>query len=201
MEHYRNIPIWENRRRRRRLSEFRERVVSHFSAGHTQSPVGKTTLEDDESVDTRRALNLRIEEVKQIVASAMGSAVVQWSPPPAIGGRPINVDLFDNLFNLDRFSIAPSWLIDALDRVIGVYEADASASWRRTVNPIWWLGRGLAWFSRAPFRILNVAGFHTSRFEESLSGRLVRAVILLIPLIAAGLGILDRVGWLGHLGL
>lgn len=201
MEHYRNIPIWENRRRRRRLSEFRERVVAHFSAGHAQSPVGRATSEENESVDTRRALNLRIEEAKQIVASAMGSAVVQWSPPPAIGGRPINVDLFDNLFHLDRFSITPSWMIDALDRVIGIYEADEAAAWRRTVNPIWWLGRGLTWFSLTPFRVLNVAGFHTSRFEDSFAGRLVRAATVLIPVVAGLLAMLDTLGWLGHIGL
>ena len=135
-----------------------------------------------------------IPEVSEIVDASGIPATIHWTPPALLGGHTQVVRIFDNLFMLDRFSIQPQYALDILERSIGVYVDDRMGSLFRTFNPLWWLGRAIMRFARIPFSLIAAAGFDAERAESSTLGRLVKAVMVLIPVIAALLAILDQIG-------
>ena len=45
--------------------------------------------------------------------------------------------------------------VDFIERALGVYQSDRRAALVRTINPLWWLSRGLLWFARIPFVFLD----------------------------------------------
>ena len=172
MKNYRKITCYENSRRLRKLSEFREQAILYSSRGDYES---------EEVNRVRTKINLMMQEVSKIVFAAEIDTNIVRVPPPAIGGPNVNVEVISNIFLLSQLDIPINELINFLERSIGVYQSDLRKSLIRTFNPIWWIG-GIA---HIPFKIMGAAGFNAMRAEQSIIGRLSKVVINLITLIAA----------------
>lgn len=192
---FKDIAVWENRRRLSKLKRFHGNVIEYFDS------TGKPSLESlhndsGEAGRCRQKINLTIIEIRDIVKASRVPDSVAWTPPPAIGGRTHRVRLLDDLFYLDDFSISASSVVDMLERSIGVYIGDWRNSFWRTLNPFWWMFKVIKWLSRIPFLLLNSAGFDANKAENSLPGRLLKVAISSVIVSAALLTSLELIGWL-----
>ena len=195
MEVFNQIPIWENKRRLKLLKEFRELIVTYFKNSE-YSWMAEGFIEQPLAKETREQINRKINPVYPVVTLADVSPVMQWTPPPAIGGYIQNIDTLINIFNLHNYQISHEEVLGYLDRAIGTYEADQTSSWVRTFNPFWWANYFLMWISALPFKFLGQMGFNEKKAEETQTGKFMRGIFYLIPLAAAFLTILDRMDWL-----
>ena len=186
MNHYSDISYWENRKRAGHLLHFREIAIMYYN-------------KDKDSSKKRFEMNMAINRVKKIVHATEVSTRITRMPAPAIGGHILTFDLLDDLFNLGRYDIQPSYLIDMLERSIGVYEDDRSRALWRTINPLWWLKRLLVGIGRFPFFVLASMGFKLERLEHSLIGRLIKGLFSLLAAFASLLLIADRLGFLSNI--
>ena len=176
MKNYRKITCYENRRRLRKLSEFREQVILYSSRGDYES-------EEVNRVQTR--INLMMQEVSKIVFAAEIDTNIVRVPP---GGPIVNIEVISNIFSLSQLDIPINELINFLERSIGVYQSDRRNSLFRTINPFWWVGR-------LPFKLIGAVGFDAIRAEESRYGRFIKFVFwTLPPAITAYLTLFDYLG-------
>ena len=83
---------------------------------------------------------------------------------------------------------------DCIERAIGVYEHDRTASIIRTVNPFFWINKIIMTIVSIPFRVLGNIGFNKGKAEASLSGRIFKGILYIATLAASGLYILDTLG-------
>lgn len=183
MNSYRNITFWESLRRQERLHEFHELLGTYFTANHEGQA--------DRAGEARIAINLMLKDVRAIVYAAEVYPVINWTPPRFVGGPSNNIDVFENLFYLDRFSIGPDQVSDVVLRAFGIYKSNHFLSFLRTFNPFWWAWRIFNWLARLPFLLLGTAGFNSTRAERSVLGRLFKLAFTLVTLIAACLSILS----------
>ncbi len=183
MNDYRNITFWESLRRQERLDKFLELVDTYFLA-HQVGQVERAS-------EARTSLNLMLVDVREIVYAAEVYPVISWTPPRFIGGPSQNIDLVENLFLLDHYSLSPAQVIDSVLRAQGVYTSNHSRSILRTFNPLWWAWRIFNWLARLPFFLLGTAGFNSARAERSVFGRLFKLAFTLVTLAAAALSILS----------
>lgn len=195
MNSYKDIPLWENSRRRRALEEFRSDVISYFNNSRYLWMAGART-EETEAVQARQRINCTVDQANRIIEAAGIAPTVTWTPPPMFGGHVQRIYLILNLFELDSYQISADHAVALIERALGVYQSDRPAAFRRTINPLWWLFRGLLWFVRIPFVLLGAVGFDVARMEGSALGKLFKAIFASVPLMAALLTILDRMGWL-----
>ena len=190
---YNKIPFWENRRRVNRLLGFRGTIVAY--ANHTEKVLGNLELnEDEEAVKMRREINLTLPEVQDIMQAPNISTQIAWTSPPAVGGRMQTVDLLYDFFSLHRYMVSPQFLIDQIDRCVGLYEQDYAKSVRRTFNPFFWIARLFEWIASVPFRFVGILGFDQSRVESSMLGRILKGILQSIVYIAAFLTVLHFLG-------
>ena len=198
MNSYRHISLWENSRRLRVLEEFRNDVVSYFN---NSSPlgIGEGRREGTEAVQARQRINLTVDQAHRIIIEADIAPTVTWTPPPMFGGSAQRIYLILNLFELDYYQISAKHAVAFIERAIGVYQSDRRAALRRTINPLWWLFRGLLWFARIPFVVLGAVGFDAARMERSVLGKffkaIISAIITLVGMAAALLTIFNEPGW------
>ena len=195
MNSYKDIPLWENVWRCRVLVKFRENVISYFN---NSSPLrlGEGRREETEAVQARQRINHTVIQAHHIIEAAGVPSSMSWAPPPMIGGHVREIDLFLNLFELDRYQISANSVVGLIEMALGVYQSDRTAALRRTSNPFWWLFRWLLWFARIPFVFLGAVGFDVARAEGSALGKFVKLVTATIMAIAALLTILNYLGWL-----
>ncbi len=193
MNSYRHISLWENSRRLRVLEEFRNDVVSYLN---NSSPlgIGEGRREGTEAVQARQRINLTVPQAHHIIEAAGIGPSMRWMPPRMMGGHVQQINLLLNLFELDRFQIPSQNAVDFIERAIGVYQSNGMAAIRRTINPFWWLFRGLLWFARIPFVVLGAVGFDAARMERSVLGKFFKAIIALVDLAAALLTIFNEPG-------
>ena len=177
---YKQLTFWQNRKRIRVLLEFRELVVRYYNSVHQR---GLSQQETSQSIEFRRKINLRVNQAYEFVLSAGIVTIMSYSPPPMIGGRVQDVDIFANIFNLARFEITPQWVIDAIEKAIGIYEGNERAALLRTLNPLWWLYRLFGELGRVPFRFLTAAGFPD--VERTLIGKTLRFLLSFASFVAA----------------
>lgn len=130
-----------------------------------------------------------MNEVNEIVYSAHVLPSITWSPPPGIGGSSRQVNVFSNLFNLERYSIAPRFALDFLEQAMGTYHSDRNNSLLRTLNPLWW-------FAQLPLLLIDAAGFNSSKMQSNVIGKIVKFTFGSIPILAGILAILHFMGWL-----
>lgn len=153
-------------------------------------------LESDKARRARVQINRLLNECRSIIVSAGISPIMIYAPSPAVGGYVQRVDIFTNLFNLHTVEISPDAVFDHIDRAIGVYEREQFRAWMRTFNPFFWLGLLLDLIVEIPFSLLGKAGFNKTTIEESLLGRVAKAVMYLVTLLASLLTILELTGYL-----
>ena len=195
MNSYRNIPLWENVRRLEILGEFRNDVVRYFD--NCEHPEGAwmldSPIENTEAVQARQRINSTVDQAQRIIKAAGIPQTITWTPPPAVGGYVQKIHMLFNLFEFTRFRIPSQNAVDLIERAIGVYQSDRMAAIRRTINPFWWLFRGLLWFARIPFVVLGAVGFDAARMEKSVWGKFFK--ITSVGLTAALLTIFNESGW------
>lgn len=185
MNHYSDISYRENIKRADHLLHFRELAITYYNK--------------DKGDKERSRMNKALNRIKKIVHATEINTRITHMPAPAIGGHIFTFDLLDELFNLGRHGIQPSYLIDILERSMGVYEDDRSRALWRTINPLWWLKRLLVGVGRFPFFILASMGFNLERLEHSLIGRLIKGSLSLLAAFASLLLIAERLGFLSNI--
>src|ERR1043166_6771736 len=189
---FHRIPVWENRRRRRLLIQFRD-LIARYEQQLPTSTMGDV-YDSEESAQTRGELNRQLAEAELCVARAGISTVVTWTPPAAVGGYVQQVPVLTNLFNLHMHHIPFQSAIDIVDRAIGNYESDEENAWWRTFNPFFWLGLLLDYVAFVPFAIARRAGFQTQKIEDSWIGRTLKFVVWLLTAAALIVSLLQAFG-------
>ncbi len=187
---YKKRTIFGNTYCLKKLSTFRNDLITYFNNIEYHG-FGSEITENDDSRKMRVNLNRNINEIDEIINTSGISPYVTYTPPPMIGGYIQDINLVTNIFNIHRFEIEPSNLLDFIDRSIGRYEHDKISSILRTINPFFWFGRLLDFIVSLPFRFFQKAGINTKSFEESVLGRLAKLVLYLATLIASLLTILQ----------
>lgn len=191
MRHYEDITYYENRRRLEKLNKFRRDVILYFN--HLQiDEIFRTASEDEEARKIRPKISETLIEIRKIFSSADVAPMIQYTPPPAVGGYIQNVDILDNIFTLHQWSINPQALIDLLDQVRGAYESDCRKSIIRTFNPLTWGLWVIEWVAYIPLRTLGAIGFDVAKAERSMFGKFLK----LIGPVAGFMTILNLMGWL-----
>lgn len=192
---YKDITVWENRRRLRELYAFHGNIIKYFNCQRGLSSATRKS-EPEEKEEYRRQINLSLIEARDITRASRVSDAVVWSPPRAIGGEIRRIGLLDDLFYLDQYLIPDKSVVDMLEQSIGVYAADQKNACWRTFNPGWWIFRLLKWLPRIPFMLIGSAGFDAHQAESSLAGRLLKIAIQSVIVVAALITILSLIGWL-----
>jgi hypothetical protein len=73
--------------------------------------------------ELREQINRSIPRMRNYLEDAGEIPVVQYYPPPMVGGPVVSFNLLENIFvNLDDRGIRPGLLLDWIDRAIGFYE-------------------------------------------------------------------------------
>lgn len=191
---------WECKRRLDNLQQFRGLVDGYF-----QNPL--TTLKNPVQLigisDSRRRINLLLHDAIHSCHLVGEGTVVHYLPPPG-GGDPHLVDVLLNMFELrDQYHIGSDRVIDVLDRTIGEYGRKEKQLHRQLFNPLFWINLILVKIVEVPFQILGAAGFNRAKIENSVGGKITKAVgmvvgfvIGLIVFVAALLDVLEKLGWL-----
>ena len=195
VRNFKRITVWENRRRLAALTRYREDLVEYFN-GSSVEYLGTEPEETEAACAARTRINRETHEILGIFMAAGTAAMATWTPPPAIGGRVQTVDMVQNVFNLATYELPPNWLLDAVDRVIGLHESNDRPALLRTLNPFFYVGLAFDWLSRAPFSLATSAGFNGAKLEDSITGRIIRALIYCIEAFASLLTILYLLGYL-----
>ena len=194
MNAYKNIPLWENKRRLRVLQEFRNDVVRYID--NCEHPdwawMVDGPIENTEAVQARQRINSTVDQAQRIIEAAGIPQIITWTPPPAVGGYVQKIHMLFNLFEFTRFRIPSQNAVDLIERAIGVYQSDHTAVLRRTINPFWWLKRSLLWLLSIPFVLLGAMGFNAARAEGSVFGKIFKLLLA----TSAVLTIFNLLGWL-----
>ena len=156
-------------------------------------------IESAEAQQARTEINLILHDAYKIIIYSGVPTVVQYTPPPIVGGYSQNLEVIQNMFILHQFQMGKAAVIDIIDRAIGIYQSDQSLCFRRTINPLWWIGKFFAWLVSLPFKLLGTIGFDQKKAEESLLGKIIKALLYLISGLASLLTILDLLGVLDRL--
>ncbi len=198
MQYYSDIPLWENKRRLKVLKQFRSLVAAYYDHSN-YSWMAEGRIEEDEAKQARTDINLILHDVHKIIVYSGVPTIVQYTPPPVVGGHIQNLDVIKNMFILHQFQIGKEAVTDILDRSIGIYQSDQSSCFRRTINPFWWIGKLITWIVSLPFKLLGTIGFDQKKAEDSLIGKIIKGLLYIITVFAALLEILDLLGLLDGL--
>ncbi len=178
-----SIFYWEAKRRVELLTAYRQLVNDYYSQVEW-SPLADWE-DTEESSKTRQAINEGMYVVRVAINFVGITTVMYYAPLPGMGGVATDMALLDNVFNLPRFQIPHTKLLDDLDRATGIYREWLRPLWWKLFNPFYWMGWLLYWIASIPFRLLDAAGFDGTKIEESLAGRIVRATIQIVVTAAA----------------
>jgi len=181
---------WECKRRLAELRTFRELVRTYF-AGTGFDTRGRRHASES-VIPLRSEINKMIPEtVRSCYRVGQSVSLSYIDPSSGVSGH---INTIENIFSLDRFRIPVSKMIDYLDRTIGIYERELVKLQRASWNPFYWLKLGFLWALGFPFRILGAAGFNARALEESLGGKIVKAVVGFVVFLAALLQVLSLLG-------
>ena len=186
---------WESKRRLESLREFRDLVLEYFSNAKSKYVAG-APLENEKAHQTRTEINRRVGMVLKSCQLGGESLTVYYTPPPLTGGVATPINLLLEMFELWRYPIPKERITDSLDRAIGNYERRTEWLRKQLFNPLFWLQWSTSKILSTPFRLLGLAGFDAKRIEESVFGKLFKAVTALAGFVYLVLQILDKLGLL-----
>lgn len=200
MNFYTKIPIWENKRRIKKLTEFRELVQTYFNNSRKDWRT-ENRIEEEEAQKARVEINLRLDEVHKLILMSGRNPSVTSLPPAATGGYITNIDLIYNIFVLDRHYRGPqSFIFDLIDRSIGIYQSNQFQAWVRTFNPIFYLEILLDGMASLPFILLGKIGFDQNRAEASFIGKVLKGSMYgILWLVSVPAGLLTILYYLDYL--
>lgn len=69
--------------------------------------------------------------------------------------------------------------IDTINCIIGQYERQLAAEWKRLVNPLFWMETVFTFILRIPYKVLKCTGFNVGEIEKHLWGPLINLVFWL----------------------
>lgn len=194
MNHYKKIPIWENKRRLHLLVRFRALVVSYFK--HTEKKWLETELiEDKQARVFRMRINRLMEDAHVTVKLADLNPSTAYKLAPAAGGYVTNIDFIQDIFRIHRFQVSPTNTLDLIDRAIGIYQRDRLCALLRSVNPLFWLGLVVDYLIRFPFLVLSRLGLDPAKTEASVIGKIVKGCLSVIVASALILTVLEILGY------
>lgn len=193
INYFTKITVWENKSRLKELDAFRTHVINYFNDIHYDG-FGEVDV-GESAMKVRTNINLVIVKMGLIIRASGVNPVMEYTPPPMVGGRIMEVDLVSNIFNIHSFRIPPQAIIDIIEKSIGVYQENIIPSLIRTINPFFWLKRMLSFVGAIPFEILEAAGFPMQKAKSSFLGRTIRLIIELAAFSASVLGIMQLLGY------
>ncbi|HUM43949.1 MAG TPA: hypothetical protein PKI14_13475 [Fervidobacterium sp.] len=120
-------------------------------------------IEQSKALEARDRINLCLSEIHAIILSADVVPIIIYREPLLIGGYQSTIDLFENIFNLDRYQIGPNVVMDYVDRTIGKYRSDHSKAIFRMFNLFFYLGLLLAPISDMLFEGIGKLGFNRQK--------------------------------------
>ena len=130
MKPYNSIPIWETKKRLKKLREFHGVVVDYYN--NTQSSIaGDGAIENKTSSKMRTPLNFTLPPTTKYVHFAGVSTSFRHTPAPAVGGYVQDVDILQNLFNIGQFQVGPNTVTGIIEQAIGVYAAQVLIPWKK----------------------------------------------------------------------
>ena len=147
-------------------------------------------IEEDAAKEARVKINRIMDETHEIILCSGINPLLTWTPPALVGGYAQKVDLIQNIFNIHRFQISHDYILDFIDRAIGIYQSNHKSSLIRICNPFFYIGLVFEAISELPFIAIGKLGFDRQKAESSVIGRLVKGILYLITVIAALLTIL-----------
>lgn len=189
---YKEITIFELDKRIKFLIESREDTVNYFS--QLSYDLMDHPAENKSASELRQKINYNLSKIEKFISATGTRTSIFYSPPPAIGGIQGNIDLFANIFNLDKFDISPKWITDCFEKSIGIYNNERKSAIIRTFNPFWWLWKLIKVIIGIPFFILNEAGFDSGRFENSILGKIIKLALEVAVGVAIAY-IVFKFGW------
>ncbi|HOX54636.1 MAG: hypothetical protein PHI86_03470 [Candidatus Omnitrophica bacterium] len=195
--YYTKITIFENNRRIQQLYAFIDLIGRYFQ-NTRHDGFSFELIENEEALTIRMEIDRILTRIYRIVIASGVNPVIQYTPPPAIGGYIRDIDVIHNIFNLSRFEIRPTILLDYIYRAIGIYEDNSKSALIRTFNPFFWLGLLLDYIVSLPFRFMGIIGFNQNKVESSFIGKIVKGILYLITVFASFLTILHLLGLLDN---
>ncbi len=209
MKKYNRKTFFENKKCLEYLKQFRQMVehyskkieLSLFELGSLQVEnfrqyeeycMRKPVINENDLKNLRKQINERLEPIRQIIIDSEINPLITYSPPLFTGVVDKRIiDLLDNIFNLGTKKISYNFVLDYIDRAIGVYKNDQRASLIRTFNPIFWIKELLESVVGIPFYFLKKSGF-SNNLEETFFAKIIKFVIYLISLISGAWFIIDK---------
>jgi len=178
---------FEAERNERLLRRFKKLALAYWGTKKTQQDEQEAEYHADPDPDAggnpnlRRQLNEMQTEALQLGKRLGVNVILEWYPPPAVGGPVINTDIFSAAVDQSMISygrLPEQGIIDALDQCIGAASAlRRKAAWRM-VSPWWWVVDIPALILRVPFLILRQAGV-SPKIEESIFSQVFKVLMLL----------------------
>ena len=189
MKYYTKILVWENKRRLVKLNELRNLILQYFNNSRAEFMIAGR-IEEDAAREARVKINRIMDETHEIILCSGINPLLTWSPPAAVGGYVQKIDLIQNIFNIHRFQISYDYILDFIDRSIGIYQSKQKASLVRIFNPFFYISFVFEVISELPFIAIGKLGFNRQKAESSVIGRLAKGILYLITVMAALLTIL-----------
>jgi hypothetical protein len=171
---YDKIPIWENKDRIKYLTFFRDLWLEGTFAAD-QVLVSPATGKPFRQEERRSELNRRIPAVKEMVALADIPTLRDWVTIRK-DDELVRVDILEQFWYTDKLRLSYRAPSDVVDEAIGKYQTDQRASWVRTFNPLYWLGRLIDWLIGKAFNVVSLFGGNPRAARNSPVGRTVFAI-------------------------
>jgi len=169
---------WECKRRLALLRHLRVQMFDYFANIQYANwmAAGAPPTMNNKAQQARFQINSIMDDVLLSFDLLDLTHSITYRPPPMFGGYIQNIDLIGNLFSLWQFEISPQFAFDCTDRAIGAYERECRRLFRKSFNPLYWLGIFIVWVLRLPFKLLGAAGFDATKVEESFFGKLLKLI-------------------------
>ncbi len=193
--YYTDITIFEINHRIEFLQAERDRVISYFNSLKPRNAFDESDREDKKSQKIRQEINFNLNKTRKFVLETNVSTHIFYSPPPAVGGLQGNIDLFENMFSLERFQISPQTLTDCIDKSIGIYANNRRKAIIRTFNPLWWIWKFVKTIVSFPFYLIQEAGFNSTKMENSFVGKVYKFISSIIIVLASAIVVLNAFGY------
>jgi hypothetical protein len=177
---YDKIPIWENKRRIKELTFWRDLWLTFASNRPLVSPKTGQPFSFEER---RGELNRRIPAVREMVTLAEVHAVRDWM---TVGKqtKTLRVDILEQFWYVERLWLSFQAPSDVVDEAIGKYQSDQRRSWIRTFNPFYWISRLIDWLISEAFNVVKIFGGNPETARASQLGRVINAFGQFIAWIA-----------------
>jgi hypothetical protein len=171
---YDKISIWENKKRIKDLTFFRDLWLEGlFNAPHVL--ISPATGRPFSAEERRTELNQRSPAVREMVALADISALRDWRTFRK-DDPPVRVDVLEQFWYIEKLRLSARALSDVVDEAIGKYLADQRGSWVRIFNPFHWFGRMIDWIVWGAFNVVALFGGNPQAARSSQTGHIVEAI-------------------------